>query len=383
MVAKSALGGGFVSIKIKLNAVVFPEDHKIFKFFPGRGYKFHDYMEKSELVFMDIRNLNDLGEDPARWNQDRVLDHIAADRVEQAVEDGEERPTRIIRTQGDKAAQTFLNGLLFSARKGDVLLMPNRGYTTDVMIGQFADDAGSFVKVEIKTRSGQVAYFARRVRWVRGVEKRRFSDAVQALLQTQPAFFDIGRSHYENVYRLAFDDFVYDQQFFATFRTGKKIFTPKDSFLTSVWLELLEVLEEAREGGVELPAGSIYELVIASDIDEQARDDLSISVQSPGWFRIRSTAAAPLASLALFAMAAEGVPFEEAKAAEVSATVVRQDAANCVGAVDASVRDYINLLGKQRWEQACKLATQADAEAKLKAGARVTRGPKEKGGSKR
>ncbi len=372
-----------MSVKVKLSATVLPPDHKIFKLFPGRDYKFYNHMKKSGYVFMDIRDLDELGEDPRRWDPEQLLKHISSDRVEQAVESGEDRPARIVRTPGDKAAQTYLSGLLFAAKKGDMVLMPNRGYTTDVMVGQFAEGAGQFHKVQVQSRGGVATYFARRVKWIRGVEKRKFPDKVQGLLQTQPAFFDLGRSHYEEIYRLSFDDFVFDEQFFATFRTGKQIFTPKDNFLTSVWLELLEVLEEAREEGVKLPSGNIYDLVISSDIDERSRDDLSISVQSPGWFRIRSTAAAPLASLALFSMAIQSVPFEEAKAAEVSATVVGEDASDCIGAVDASVRDYIILLGKNRWEQACKLAIQAEAEAKLKAGAKVTRRTQPKGGSKR
>jgi hypothetical protein len=42
-----------------------------------------------------------------------------------------------------------------------------------------------------------------------------------------------------------------------------------------------------------------------------------------------------------------------------------------MGDVDRSVRAYIELLGAKRWEEACRLAKQADAGAKLKADARV------------
>lgn len=110
------------------------------------------------------------------------------------------------------------------------------------------------------------------------------------------------------------------------------------------------MLEEAREDDEALPDGTIHDLVIGSDIEEEERDDLSISVQSPGWFRIRSTVAAPLASLALFAMAVANVPYEDAVEATVSAQLVRQADDTCMGDVDASVRDYIKILGKDRWE---------------------------------
>lgn len=364
-----------VSVEVELNAIVLPHDHRVFKFFPGRDYKHYEVMRDRGIAFLEVRNLDTLGPDPARWPAEAVLNHIATDRVERAVEAGMDRPLRIVRSQGDKATQTFLQGLLFTANKGDLILMPNRGYTTDVLIGQFVDDAGVVVTTELPGDKGPSTHHGRRIKWIKGVEKRLFSDEVITLLHSQAAFFDIGRSHYESVYRLSFDNFIYDDQFFATFRTGKPIFTPKDSFLTSVWLELLEVLEEAREGKGKLPAGSIYDLVIDSDIDEGSRDDLSISVQSPGWFRVRSIAAAPIASLGLFAMAAQGVPFDEALAATTSAVVVRHGDADCLGAVDASVRDYVILLGKDRWEQACKLAHQAEAESKIKVDAKIKRRP--------
>jgi len=360
-----------VTVEVKLDAAVLPHDHKVFKFFPGRDYEFYDFVKRTGVAFVDVRNLDEVGDDPATWDSEALLKHIATDRVNRAVEQGAERPARLVRSQGDKATHTFLQGLLFKAKKGDLILMPQKGYTTDVMIGQLLDDAGTVVSKQLSPEEGSVKYFGRRVKWIGAVRKSKFSDTVIKLLHYRAAFFDIGRSNYEGVYRLTYDNFVYEQQFFATFRTSKAIFTPKANFLTSVWLELFEVLEEARETDAKLGAGSIYDLVIDSDIKESDRDDLSISVQSPGWFRIRSLVAAPLASLALFAMAAQGVAFDQAVAATTSATVVGQADSGCMGDVDASVRDYIVLLGKDRWEQACKLAKQAESEAQLSAAATV------------
>jgi hypothetical protein len=216
--------------------------------------------------------------------------------------------------------------------------MPQKGYTTDVLIGQLADNPGKLRKIKAEDGGWTNTYYGRRIKWVGTIQKRFFNTELITLLHSQAAFFDIGKSQYEEIYRLAFDNFIYDQQFVATFRTGKNIFTPKDNFLTSVWLELLEVLEEARTEGGALPEGTIYDLVIASDINEDDRDDLSISVQSPGWFRIRSIVAAPFASLALFAMASQGIPYDQAMAATVNAKIVRQADDTCMGDVDEAVR---------------------------------------------
>ncbi len=363
-----------MATEVLLDAYVLPDDHSVFKFFPGEGYKFYDVIRDTGVAIIDIRQLEDISEDPSEWDDESVLAAITEDRLARAEEGGKDRPDRVVHSSGDKMNLTFLNGLLFKAKKGDLILMPQKGYTTEVLIGELEDDAGEVWTIEAQDDGTKWKYFGRRVVWVGSIEKRLFKRELIEQLQTPVAFFDVGVSNYDQVYRLAFDNYVYDQQYVGTIRTDKRIFTPKDNFLTSVWLEMLEVLEGARESGRSLPADmSIYELVIDSDISEDERDDLSISVQSPGWFRIRSQAPSPLASLALYALALAGVSYDEAVAATVSAKVVRQADDSCMGDVDASVRDYIRSLGRNRWAQACTLAKQADAEAKLKVQAQVRR----------
>lgn len=361
-----------MTIEVQLDAYVLPDDHTVYKFFPGEAYKFYDLIHENSVAIIDVRGLDELLDDPKDWDDGEVLTIISEDRVERAVALGKDRPDKVINTSGDKMTLTFLKGLLFTAQKGDLIIMPQKGYTTEVLIGQLLDNPGKVAKLKAKDDGETYTYYGRRVKWVGAIEKRLFKTDLIEKLHTPVAFFDIGSKSYEQVYRLAFDNYVYDGQYVGTFRTGKRIFTPKDSFLTSVWLEMLEVLEGARESGRPLPADqSIYELVITSDIDEDDRDDLSISVQSPGWFRIRSQGPSPLASLALYALAVAGVPYNQAVAATVNAKVIRKADDSCMGDVDASVRRYIKTLGSKRWAQACQLAKQADTEAKLKASAHV------------
>lgn len=254
--------------------------------------------------------------------------------------------------------------------------MPDKGYTTFVRIGMLLDGPGTLKTVTAKDDDESYRYYGRRIKWVGEIEKRKLSDPLIAQLHSQAAFFDLGRSHYEEVYSKAFDDYVYDGQFVATFRTTKNIFTSKDNLLSSLWFELIEVLEEARESGNALAIENIYELAVESNIDEDDRNDLSISVQSPGWFRWRSLTIEPLAAIALFAMASANVSYAEAKTVTVTAQVVRAADTQCLGKVDTSVKAYLELLGKDRWEQACKLAVKAESQATLKANATLKNGPK-------
>lgn len=359
-----------MGIDVALGTYILPNDHKVWKYFPGKDYKFHDVVTETAVALIDVRDLNDLGNFPAEWDEEELLEHIAADRIERRVEAGAPRPDRFVRSAGDKATLTFLQGLFFTAKKGDLIVMPDKGYTTAVRIGMLLDKPGVLKTVTAKDSNDETyTYYGRRVKWVAEIEKRRLSDDLISQLHSLAAFFDLGRSRYEEIYDKAFDDYVYDELFVSTFRTSKNVFTSKDNLLSSLWFELIEVLEEARENDDELTVDSIYELAVDSEIDEDDRNDLSIYVQSPGWFRWRSQKIEPLAAIALFAMATANVPYAEAKEATVSAQVVRQADDQCLGEVDEAVKRYLELLGKARWEQACKLAVKAQSQATLRANA--------------
>jgi len=364
-----------LSTDVKLGTYILPNDHSVWKFFPGKRYKFHDLVAQTSVALIDVRNLDDIDDTPAKWTDEALLKHISEDRVERSVYAGARRPARVVRSQGDKATLTFLRGLLFTAKKGDLIVMPDKGYTTFVRIGMLLDNPGTLKTVEAADDAGLHKYYGRRIKWVGQIEKRRLSDELISQLHSRAAFFDLGRSNYDEIYAKSFDDYVYDGQFVSTFRTSKKVFTSKDNLLSSLWFELIEVLEEARENDEPLAIDNIYELAVESDISEDDRNDLSISVQSPGWFRWRSLTIEPLAAIALFALATANVPFSEAKAATVSAHVVRSADSKCLGQVDASVKAYLELLGKDRWEQACKLATKAETQATLKADAKLEESP--------
>lgn len=353
-----------MNISVALSTFLLPDDHKVYKYFPGKSYKFHDLVAEASIALIDVRGLAKLG-DPANWTDDDLLDHISKDRVQRRVDAGAKRPARVVRSQGDKATLTFLRGLLFAAKKGDLIVMPDKGYTSLVQIGMFTDEPGKLKKVEAKDDTETDTYFGRRVKWVGSIEKRKLSDPIIYLLHSRAAFFDIGRSYYEEIYSKAFDDYVYDGQNVATFRTSKNIFTSKDNLLSSLWFELIEVLDEAKSSRTQLAFDNILDLAVESEIDEDERNDLSISVQSPGWFRWRSATLEPLVAMALFTMAIASVSYEDARAATVTAQVVRQADDQCLGKVDESVKDYLELLGKDRWEQACKLAVKANKQATL------------------
>lgn len=358
-------------VAVDLQTYILPDDHTVYKFFPGKGYKFHEAVATSSIAIIDVQGLEKFSELSGAWDDKELLTLIAEDRVARKVGAGKKRPSRLVRSAGDKLTLTFLKGLFFEANQGDMIIMPDKGYMTDVLIGILQDKPGKLKSINLKDDGIIKPYFGRRVRWVGRVKKRLLSQELVNLLHSQTAFFDIGRSLYNEIYSKSLDNFVYDGQYVSTFRTSKEIFTSKDNLLASFWFELMEVLEEKQGTKSGLGHSSIYQLAIESQIDESERSDLSINVMSPGWFRWRDVTVVPLAAAMLFALAVNGVSYEDARAATATATVVAPATSHCLGEVDQSVRDYLDLLGKDRWVEACQLATRARTQATLKTDARL------------
>jgi hypothetical protein len=355
-----------VSIKVNLDAYVLPDDHRLYKFFPGKAYKFYDQVFDNDLAFIDVRGLDALGDDYTAWTDEDIVTAIAKDRVERFVADGGDRPSRLVRSTRDKANRTFLKGLLFEARKGDFIVMPTKDLGAEVQVGELLDEPGDLRTIRTSDGGYIGNYYGRRVKWLNPIQKRLLDASLIKLLQTPATFFRIRDEFRAPIYKIALDNYVLDGHFVATFRTSKRIFTSKDNLLSSLWFELIEVVEEAREEGKDLAVSSIYQLAVESEIDEDERNDLSIYVQSPGWFKLRSLLASPFVAMALFALASAGISFDEARAATVTAQVVQSADASCLGQVDQAVKEYLELLGKNRWEEACTLATKANHVATLK-----------------
>jgi hypothetical protein len=59
-IAESEIGGCCVSVKVALGTYILPLDHKVWKYFPGKDYKFHDVVTETALAIIDVRDLGDL-----------------------------------------------------------------------------------------------------------------------------------------------------------------------------------------------------------------------------------------------------------------------------------------------------------------------------------
>jgi hypothetical protein len=365
---------------VDLGVTILPTDHANWKLFPGEGYKFLLDMLDSRAVFLDVRDLNELGEDPREWDDDDLLEHISVDRWsrQNADRDVKARTQRRV-SQADRLNLTLVKGLLQTAKKGDLVLVPHPGSTGAVSIGQFTDAPGRVVSLELSDEGESSTYLGRRVKWLPSWSKRSAPESLVDLLQTPVSFFGLGDLARQKIYTIAFGSFVHDGVNVASFYTQKELFTSRDNRLLSSWIELMEALsastESPKAAAAVKAAADLYDIIDLASIDDEDRMDLAININSPGSVLMRAIGQTPLVAIALFPMAVAGLSYTEALNAQVTAPVVGSASDACVGQVAESVQQILRNMGAQKWRKACQLARATSEDATVRSQSRLRQEP--------
>lgn len=284
---------------VDLGVTVIPDDHKLWKVFPGEGYKFLNSMLESHLVFMDIRNLDELGEDPSEWDYDDLVEHVSLDRwSRQVAASGNATERRVSPT--DKQNATMVEGLLSTAKKGDIVIIPHTGSDGNVTIGQLTGKPNKISTIILKDGRRNHTYIGRKFKTLDVLKKRRLPVELVELLQTPITFFDTGNAARLEIYEKCYGSYIYDRINTATYETSKDVYTSRDNRTVSTWMEFIDVISNSdafTAARRDADSNSIVDLIDAAKLDELDRSDLSININSPGEIIMKAVASSPLVGL--------------------------------------------------------------------------------------
>ncbi len=361
-------------ITIKLDASVIPSDHRVWKFSPGKTYRFYRAISEAKKAFLDIRGLEQLPTDPSSWQDSAVLKIISEDRWRRELvsraKGNKHRGSEGV-TPEDRKRLTYLKELIFDAQKGDLIVVPVDGYRKDVLIGEFTTEPGRPELVVAQDGEEAFTYLGRSVRWLTGVEKRLLSGDLLEKLHSPTAMFILGKTLRHEIYRWAYGDFVYDGEYVATFHVGKDKFTAEDSAVVSVWFNALEILQDAlaRNDVSSLPDN--FYLMGLGKLPDARASELDININSPGSFLFRSRDPFALALMAMFALSACDSSAVVNDQITIEMKVVGTASPDCRHHIEESVKAMANALGAQNAEAMCKLGQRAAQDAKMTVGAHL------------
>lgn len=356
-------------VEIDLGVTVLPDNHKIWKLFAGEGYKFLNLMLESGIVFIDVRNLNELGPNPSEWNKRHLLEHVSEDRwARQTASTGIQTERRI--SSNDKLNTTLIEGLLLTARKGDIVAIPHHGSDGYVTIGQLTSRPGVTKTIVAQDGRRNYTYVGRRFKELCVLNKRDLPFEFIERLQTPIAFFDTGDAARDEVYEAAYGSYIYDGVNFAKYSTSKEVYTSRDNRTVSTWMEFVDVISNTDaliSAKLKTETSSIVELIDRANLEEIDRSDLSININSPGEIIMKAIANSPLIGLAIYPMAAAGVAYSQAVQAQIIMKAVGDATTNeCEAEIGQDVKNVLEALGAKRWQAACEVAVRAANETTLK-----------------
>lgn len=364
-------------IVVELDAYVISDDHRVFKCSPGKTYRFYKEVKRANAVFLDIRGLDQLSENAENWDDKEILKIIADDRWNREVQ-SRERGNEPVGQEGigksDRTKLGFLKALLFEAKVGDLIVVPVDGYNKDVLIGEVLDPPGDFRSIVAQDEEADFVYLGRRVQWRAGIPKRLLSEQLIKAIHTQTALFMLARDLHEEIYRLAYQNFVYRGEFAAEFLTAKEKFTAEDHAVFSTWLNGFDVLRNTQQSPSDrLP--SFYELGLTS-LDDALAADVRIDIQSPGDIFVKSVGPFAMALMVFFAL-----PSCDSQQIIDNGVTVKLKVVGSSDGTNASVEQCVNsmaiALGVARLDEACSLSDRAAKDAKLTTRATLKSGTKE------
>lgn len=360
-------------IEVQIDAWVLPHDHTVFKISPGKTYRFMRAVAEASIVFPDVRGLDDFGDDPTEWDDATLLTAIVADRTSRVVQADDAEEVSQTKTPTDRATLTFARRIWFEGKKGDLVVVPNVGYTRPVLFGEFLDDPGVIVPVVARDGEYEGTYFGRRVAWRENIIKRELPPTLIDALQSRAAVFKIEGDAKDEVYRLVYGNYVKDGNYVAEFATEKLRFTTEDHAVVSTWLHAFDVLRYERDSGQLIDAQCSFAELGLSELPEGSASEIQIDIQSPGEIFVRRPSPFPFALMALFALSACGMQ----PSPDDTVTVHLKSVAGAA-AIESEVADEINglsaALGDRR-VSAARMAQRASQDGGVTTGARLTNPP--------
>jgi hypothetical protein len=391
-----------LGISIDIKTRVFDEEDMAYRLFPGQGYRYFRAMKDNSIVFLDNPGIP---LPPANGYQKtpEMLEHIARSEEKQSYTNANSENLRAELAEID--AQDFtnsrwgkkrelnlgwLNGLYCQAKIGDLIVVPGpglykneegefeRGYT---LVGEIIGEPERWAR-EILPNLFLGQYVVRRVRWLAEINELELDPKVSVALRTQNALISMRARSFERVLGAAYKNVIMGEEFLARFVTRNAEFTTFESFHFNAFvMAAVAACRKIQNGGDHWAEDqTIYDIAATVERTDELVPDQEASIHSPGYLTLRGSMMVPAVLSALFALALEANADPFAGAGTDQVTVVNSESTAfdpCDVGIDHAVREALNIMGYDRWQQACDASRKANANNGLQSITTVTNTPDE------
>lgn len=314
-----------MSIIIDPRVRVLEDNHQVFVLHPGENKRFyHDFIRTSS-VFLDfpglkfdrIPNIND-EIDRAKIRQSQAIKGWYKKGKPADEKPNENISHFLASTTGRSASKTAstVGQLYAEAKKGDLVVIPGRGYDTSVILGEFADDFDPSFLVEVSRYDSHLVP-ARRVKALPiNKLKYEFNTRLVRLMQNRQAIIKITDTNdRKDIYFQAYKTFAWKESSGSSISVTSQVVDLHDLNQAMALTNYFGAMHVAQESGnLEDFCRLEFHAAIEKYYNRELFGNVNIEISSPGFFNrpLRDKAMAGFIS-GMLVLASTGVTAQDAQ----------------------------------------------------------------------
>ncbi|MDF2366459.1 hypothetical protein [Sneathiella sp.] len=370
--------------KVDLNTRILENDHKVYLARPGKGYRLYDeflanFVVGPEMPGVDLIPGRVISNQP---NLDlRLKKSIAIRKWLNEGRKNKDRPSDSInsyksfgnaRSKGQLLA--VLKGYFEEMQQTDLLVIPPGAFAKQTLIAEPIGDPEDFQNEKFEKYFEKYSIPTRKIKVLSEIEKRALPSHVQDIIAKPNMLVLLGKSEAEFFYRLAYGNYTVGGNNHAKLRVTSESYDTTDDLRIIAFLNFVALntgnISISKTGNV----ASIKEAAFA-DLGDFSPNFKS-NINSPGWISLSSSYIIPLTTVALLGLAMSVGPDAVSLAENGNLAVINSSGPadnECVAEVHTSVIEQLNLLGLDRWQEACEIFKSAAEETGLETNVTVTK----------
>lgn len=374
---------------IDINAKHVSEQRRIWRMFPGDGYRYLDSFIKNHLVFLEMPGLvlpvgkvtEESPEIKERLHLSRRTEQWILDYRKYAKSSAPGEPPERPNTDLSSYSLTALRrdqfndlgavrSLFGAAEKGDLVVVPGKLDTRQIFIGEFLDGPEDrIVHLDPELFIDQTTP-ARRVRWFPAVDELRVPRAFSGTLRIPPAISLVARSYESVILENSYGTFYRSNEFFARLRIDSLDFNTQNAFDLGSIAKLSSVICSLISDDAEFRAA--IQNYADRLVNSEFQPTVTLNINSPGIGGLRAATFVPMFFAAFFGLLATANAGELPKPSDIKVVNSAGDEEDvCSAQVSEKVRDTLKIMGYDQWKAQCERAKRLRDDAKLRVDGQV------------
>jgi hypothetical protein len=363
-------------IQIDLNAPSIPQSQRVWRLFPGSGYRFLESFRRQNVGYLDIPGfvfprgrLSDATDLVARVAASQsIVGEINNGTTNSSIKPNLDEFSTARNTKFRGRFKQAIINFYEMAKLNDIVIMPEPKYMSKVWIGRFTQNITSEALYNLDNPNLTIA--ARRIEWLNSAKENSISSALSESLRNQHPFSMLEQSLFIEVFSLAYNSFEYQGRHVSTIFSGDD-YLDSDSSLLGIISRLASATFYAVDQGVESKIVDILSVLISAPPLEYTSSQ-AIDIHSPGFIRYVSGKAVPLVIVAAVAalIALSEAPSKEALTEEIANMEVVNESPSadpqCAPPVQEATRRLLKAFDIDKTYQMCQEIREAQKRNTLR-----------------